>query len=310
MSDTSTLQPPAQAAANPPADGAQPPLGHAGETAQTTQATQANAAFAREENARTVLRGDAAAPESAEQTRQAGLERQREIDAQFDPETGELLDEDPLTITESENPKPESETPPAPAENAVESSNEENQEAAAETDPKSEDGADDEAEKGRGKRIRIRRDSLSDRDFAILTLAREKRLSFADAERQLFGGSENEPAGEAEQASRLLPASAAERRSLHRRRPLPPKSASKSRRCGRSAMPPRKPTTAGLSTGSTIGSPTCGMRSTKRARPRACSARKRSRRRGCGMPRWKPRQFIARRSCSRMRRWQAPNSMK
>ena len=53
-------------------------------------------------------------------------------------------------------------------------------------------------EKDGGKRIRIRRDSLSDRDFAILTLAKEKRLSFSEAERQLFGGGDNEPAsGEA-----------------------------------------------------------------------------------------------------------------
>ena len=215
MSDTSILQPPAQAAANPPADGAQPPLG------QTAQAAQADIAFAREENARTVLRGEAGESESAEQTRRAGIERQQEIDAQFDPETGELLDEDPLSRPESGDRRPERDSAgEAPGEDAGEelweSGIEENQDAAADKDPESETGAEDEAEKGRGKRIRIRRDSLSDRDFAILTLAKEKRVSFADAERQLFGSNESEPAadaahgGKVEQASCLLPAASEE----------------------------------------------------------------------------------------------------
>jgi hypothetical protein len=153
---------PAEAVTHQPAEGEQPPIEQATPVAQRDEPTK-------EEKARALLQGDP--PKDAKPDPN---DEQAMLDAQFDPETGELLDEDPAATQEEQPAEAEGEETPA--------EDSESPEAEAGEEDEEPDGGDRKA-----RRIRIKRDSLSDRDFAILTLSKDKRISFEEAALQLFG---------------------------------------------------------------------------------------------------------------------------
>jgi len=159
--EITTTPTPAQAVTHQPADGAQPPIKQATPVAQQDEQT-------REEKARALLKGEP--PKDAE----PDFSEEASIDAHFDLETDDLL-----PIPESGDRRPES------SEAVADSPADETPAAEAEA----EEDEDEEPDGGVGKarRIRIKRDALSDRDFAILTLAKDKKMTFAEAEEQLFG---------------------------------------------------------------------------------------------------------------------------
>jgi hypothetical protein len=164
---------PAQAVTNQPADGETPPNAPATPVAEAGKRDDPT----KEEKARALLKGEPpkdAAPDLSEEA---------SIDAHFDPETDEFLDDEPTgTRPESGDRRPESEEAqgetPAPEAAQRPASDDENED---------DDDRKDAGEDKQARRIRVKRDALSDRDFAILTLAKDKKITFAEAEAQLFG---------------------------------------------------------------------------------------------------------------------------
>lgn len=122
----------------------------------------------KEQAARAALRGEVP----------AAVHDPEDINNQFDPETGELLDEDPNAPAEAAVDEQVHDEPVETEEQKAD--REEAEEAAREAEAK---------KKGEPKRIRVNRDNLSDRDFAIVRLADDQKISFAEAEKRLFGDS-------------------------------------------------------------------------------------------------------------------------
>lgn len=161
---TATLErEPAEAAPVETKTGEQPSESHTA-TAETQT---------KEEKARSLLKGEPPKDAPRDESENAS------IDADIDPETGELFEEEPPAETPAEK------TPASEVE--VETETEEEQEQ--------------EEDKGAPKRIRIRSDKLSPRDFAIIRLADEKGITLAESETLLYGDTQPKATKPAEAVS-------------------------------------------------------------------------------------------------------------
>ena len=182
------VMPPIQATAEPakaalPAtpDGEQPPAAAAQSTGLKPVTVAARDERSKEEQARALLQGEPSKEAAPDESENAS------IDAHFDPETDELLPIGDDGSSDGKSQMEDGKSGEAEAET-------QGAQPAGEAEAESETGEDEEEpgeDKARGRRIRVRREALSDRDFAILTLAKDKRITFAEAEAQLFGGPES-----------------------------------------------------------------------------------------------------------------------
>lgn len=175
MPPTEAPAAPAQAALPAKPDGEQPPAAAATPVAKDERS--------KEERARALLQGEPpkdAAPDLSEEA---------SIDSMFDPETGELIEDEPEPSGEQPTAEEQAEAERLALEAA------ETPEAKAEREEQEEQQRlAEEKKKGEPKRIRINREKMGDRDFAIIRLMDDQGISYHDAEKRLFGDTVPKPA--------------------------------------------------------------------------------------------------------------------
>ena len=144
---------------------------------------------------RAILRGEITDEEDAGdgKAKSNASEDADAIAAQFDPETGEFLEQEPGNDsadtaspdrTGEKDPEENDESEDHDGDQAEEDDDEDEEEAGkARTPAKGKENA----EPGQKKRIAIKRGRLSDQDFAIVQLADREQIPLDEAKRRLFG---------------------------------------------------------------------------------------------------------------------------